>query len=174
MATLLVMGFTQTPTIRSEWRGKKTEAQIRAGCLQQWDILEIHPDRTPMGRLGGRQSRDAYHRNAGHGRWLFFRVHVPSIEYGIKNIVETPLQRWPEWYRVGEPYRMDGHLDDAVKPLDEVRSAYCIDFNSLPEWAKISLMSIGEVTLNEQDARSVIKHKASLDQVVRLFNEASA
>lgn len=170
MATLLVMGFSQAPRVLSEWHAaQKSPAQIRAGCLQQWDILEVRTDHFEPGRLEGRRARDEHHANAGRGRYLFFNVHVPSISIGCKGLIESPAQEWPACGREIASRRDASRAEQS--PADEIRRGFYVDFEALPAPAQMSLLVEGSCTLAEVDARRAIGHKLHPELVGRLFTE---
>lgn len=170
MATLLVMGFSQAPRALSEWHAaQKTKAQIRAGCLQQWDILEVRPDHAEPGRLEGRRAQDEHHVNAGQGRYLFFNVCVPSISIGCKGLIERPAQEWPACGREIAS-RRDAAREEQL-PADEIRRGFYVDYSALPPAAQMSLLVEGTCTLAEVDARRAVGHKLHPELVGRLFTE---
>jgi hypothetical protein len=178
MSTLLVKGFSSvkgsayTRTELGERR--KTEAMYRSGCVMQWDIFECRRDDHEPGRMEGWQSKDEARpvlpdKTSSSGRYTLFNVRVPSISYGMKGLIEQRLETWPECGR-RVAMRQDAGRDEQ-QPLDAIRVGFYLDYASLPDHAKVSLLAQGNCTLSEMDARAAIKHKADPALVARLFTE---
>lgn len=178
MAILLVKGFSSVKGSaynRTEWGSRmKSDSDYRRGCVQQWDILELRPDFYEPGRMEGWLAKDTERpclpdKNTASGRYPCFNIRVPSILLSMKPLVEQQVQVWPVYGRDVAQRRDAGPMERV--PLDDVRCGFYVDYASLPDHAKLSLLCEGNCTLNEIEARAAIKHKLDESLVVKLFTD---
>lgn len=175
MATLLVKGFSAVrPKNHSELHSaRKSDSLLRAGCHDQWDIFEVRPDHAPLGYMEGPMTKDIPRpslpdRPNACDRYMTFIFHVPSISIGIKNFIEQQAELWPE---CGKEMLQRHEGREQPEPIDRTRRSFYWDFNSLPDHAKASLLSQGNCTLNEMDARAALRHKFDQTLVNKCFVE---
>lgn len=113
---------------------------------RKYDIIQVDPDHAPTGYMSTSRGRDhAYTR----GQYVHLRVHVPGLNHVVKGIMESPVVRRSE---------LHGEFVDEIEEILHPQ-AYYIDYGALPEWARQSLETEGEVTLSPADAIQVIKRR---------------
>lgn len=176
MVDFLVKGFSAVrPRNNSELHSaRKSDALLRAGCHEQWDIFEVRPDHAKP-NVHHKWDKDSNRpslpeRPHASGRYRTFIFHVPSISIGNKEFIEQQGKVWPA---CGEEVWMLLHREmrDGPKPLDETRRSFYFDYDSLPDHAKSSLLSEGDCTLTEVEARASLRHKFDQSLVSKLFTE---
>lgn len=111
---------------------------------RRWSIIQVDKDRRGYGRIEGYWGRDF--PNCGRDTYVFFRVHVPGLSPRVKGHMEAPEIVWERQF--GE---------DIPDPEVIETRRYYLDFDALPEWAKISLQSEGDVTLPAHIAVHCVK-----------------
>ena len=113
----------------------------------RWSIIQVDKDRRGYGLKEGHWGKDA--RNNGRDNYIFYRVHVPGLSPRMKSHIEraneTEVRAWGE--HKPEPERLHPRR-------------YYLDFDALPDWAKISLQCEGDVTLPPHIAHTCIKRWA--------------
>lgn len=182
MASLLIAGFTRI-VCHADGRlvpiryadvvvpeaHDSIPAYTRKERVRQWDVFQLFTDRQRMGVLGGPRCRDFSFDNAPMGRYQFFTLRVPSINFTDYNkaLIEQYYEVWPDCGR-DVATRLDS-ADAEKLPESSVERAFYVDYESFPEHCKHELLDTGESTLTEAEARESLKHKHDASLVSQLF-----
>lgn len=111
---------------------------------RRWSIIQVDKDRRGYGSKEGYHGKDSLTNGAGN--YIFYRVHVPGLSPLLKSLMEREIKsddrQWgefkPEYQRI-------------------FPRTYYLDYESLPDWAKVSLQCEGDVTLHPALAYQVLK-----------------
>lgn len=111
---------------------------------RRWSIIQVDKDRRGYGSKEGYHGKDSLTNGAGN--YIFYRVHVPGLSPLLKPFVEREI-------------KVDDRQYGEFKPEYQrlFPRTYYLDWEALPDWAKISLQCEGDVTLHPALAYQVLK-----------------
>lgn len=134
-------------------------------CKRRYSVIQVNPDsRKSAGQMSGSRGREDVQN--GMGNFIHLRVHVPGLSEKLKQHIEKPYEVWERPPNIGE--------FPPKKPAIRLPRSYYLDYQSLPDWAKIQMEYGGECTLPPHIAILVIKRCENDEPDYDLFRRITA